>query len=448
MPREPGARPLPRLRSRRVTMSGDGSRLIKNFGASEGPGGGHWIIWLCASRLAVSISFMMYAGSLPRLTNVWHMTAAEAGLIQSAFNVSYAVSLVTTGWLSDRLGARRVFLWSTWLTAGAGLLVATAAHSFESGLLLFVLFGSFHGGTYTPPMILIAQRVAPSRRGLAIGLFLAGASLGYAVSIALSSTLSSTISYRAAFLLCGAAPTVAALAAWIATRCIPPMNSECRPHANVRSRPERRRASILLTFGYTAHCWELLGMWAWMPAFLVSSLAASASVGASMQGIWTGIAIHISGCISAFTMGHASDRIGRRAVLVTLGLIGATCSLSIGWFSQASPGLVLLFAAVYGFSALGDSPVLSTAITEAVEPHVLGSALAIRSILGFGAGGLAPLAFGAARDLAPIGYGWIAGFSCLGAGGLLAAVFAFALPRNRLKGQPVGLVNPLEVEGR
>ncbi len=429
-------------------MSGGGLWLLENFGPAEGLGGGYWIVWLCASRLAVSISFMMYAGSLPRLTNVWHMTAAEAGLIQSAFNVSYAVSLVATGWLSDRLGARRVFLWSTWLTAGAGLLVATAAHSFESGLLLFALFGSFHGGTYTPPMMLIAQRVTPLRRGLAIGLFLSGASLGYAGSIALSSTLSSTISYRAAFLLCGMAPTVAALAAWVGTRGIPSVASGRRAPVSVRAQPESRWASTLLTFGYTAHCWELLGMWAWMPAFLVSSLAASTGAGALMQGIWIGIAIHISGCISAFTMGHASDRIGRRAVLVALALVGATCSLSIGWFSQASPGLVLLFAAVYGFSALGDSPVLSTAITEAVEPHVLGTALAIRSILGFGAGGLAPLAFGAARDLVPAGYGWIAGFSCLGAGGLLAAVFAFALPRNRSQGQRVAAVSPLEVDGR
>jgi MFS family permease len=165
-----------------------------------------------------------------------------------------------------------------------------------------------------------------------------------------------------------------------------------------------------------------------------------------MQGVWTGIAIHISGCISAFTMGHASDRIGRRVVLVALGLVGATCSLSIGWFSQASPGVILLFAAIYGFSALGDSPVLSTAITEAVEPHVLGTALAIRSILGFGAGGLAPLTFGAARDLLPGGYGWVAGFSCLGAGGLLAAFFAFALPKSSPQAQPVALYCPKEVE--
>ena len=37
-------------------------------------------------------------------------------------------------------------------------------------------------------------------------------------------------------------------------------------------------------------------------------------------------------------------------------------------------------------SALGDSSVYSTGITETVKPDRLGSALAVRSLLGFGAG--------------------------------------------------------------
>ena len=67
-----------------------------------------WLTWLCTSRIAVSIAFMMYAGALPQLIQAWAMSAAQAGFIQTAFNVSYAVSLVATGWLSDKLGAQRV----------------------------------------------------------------------------------------------------------------------------------------------------------------------------------------------------------------------------------------------------------------------------------------------------------------------------------------------------
>src|SRR2546429_2770404 len=42
---------------------------------------------------------------------------------------------------------------------------------------------------------------------------------------------------------------------------------------------------------------------------------------------------------------------------------------------------IVAVGAVYGFTALGDSPVLSTALTEAVDPAHLGAALALRSFL-------------------------------------------------------------------
>jgi len=377
---------------------------------------------------------MMYAGSLPELIKAWNMSAAEAGFVQTAFNVSYAVSLVLTGWLSDRLGARRVFLWSSGFTAVAGILVATLARSFESGAILFALCGLFQGGTYTPSIMLVAQGVPPERRGLSIGLLLAGASLGYAGSIAIATATSSIANYQAAFIICGSAPTLGAIAAWMGTRKSPNFIARHQTGIAFSSRSPERRTSSLLTLGYTAHCWELLGMWAWMPAFLLSSLATSSVAGVLAQGVWIGIAIHVSGCVSAFTMGHASDRFGRRFVLIALGLFGAICSLSIGWLGQAPSIFLLALAALYGFAALGDSPVLSTAITEAVSPKVLGSALAIRSILGFGAGGLAPLAFGAMRDTAPAGLGWIAAFSSLGVGGMLAALFAVFLPRLKAAG--------------
>ena len=91
--------------------------------------------------------------------------------------------------------------------------------------------------------------------------------------------------------------------------------------------------------------------------------------------------------------------------------------------------------ALYGFTALGDSPVLSTAFTEAVRPAYLGSGLALRSLLGFGAGAIAPLVFGAVLDATnapgatPTTWGWA--FVTLGLGGAAAAWCAWDLARAR-----------------
>lgn len=388
---------------------------------------------------------MMYAGALPELMSEWRMTAAQAGSVQTTFNVAYAISLVLTGWLSDRLGARRVFIWSSACTAIVGLLVATFARSFESGLLLFTVFGLCQGGTYTPSIMLIAQGVPSERRGFAIGLLLAGASFGYASSIAIATAAGTSIGYETAFAICGTAPVVALIAGWLGARERPNLIARNHAMGAVPAGQPPRRTSVYLTLGYTAHCWELLGMWAWVPTFLVAALAGSMLSGALAQGVWIGITLHLSGCIAALTMGHASDRFGRRSVLIALALMGSAFSLLMGWLEGAPAIVLLAMTALYGFAVLGDSPVLSTAISEAVPPNVLGTALAVRSILGFGAGGLAPLAFGAVRDAAPAGLGWILAFSCLGAGGLLAALFAMLLPGF---GKPVKSTNDASGGGR
>lgn len=389
-----------------------------------------WLILLCASRFGSSLAFMVYAGALPPTMRAWGMSGGEAGGIQAAFNIGYALSLVLSSWFADSLGAKRVFLWSSWASALAGLAFAVLARDSASGLMLFALLGMTQGGTYAPSIMLVAQGVPAERRGAAVGWLLGAGSLGYFASIALAAGLSERFGYEAAFIACGLGPLLAVLVAAPGLRGRPNRIAAARARAfrgAFRFLADRR--SVLLTAGYTTHCWELLGMWAWLPAFLTATL--SGAGGAGMQGLWIAGAIHLSGFLSSLTMGRASDRLGRRAVLVAMGGLGAVCSLTIGWMETLPVWMILPVAALYGFSALGDSPVLSTAMTESVEPGSLGAALAVRSILGFGAGGVAPLAVGLTLDGAGSGAGWGWGFALLGVGGGLAAVCAALLPADR-----------------
>ena len=77
---------------------------------------------------------------------------------------------------------------------------------------------------------------------------------------------------------------------------------------------------------------------------------------------------------------------------------------------------------------LGDSPVLTTAISEAVRPGYLGAVLAWRGLAGFGAGAIAPLAFGMVLDTSA-SWGWA--FVMLGLGGALALACALLLGKHR-----------------
>ncbi len=98
--------------------------------------------------------------------------------------------------------------------------------------------------------------------------------------------------------------------------------------------------------------------------------------------------------------------------------------------------MVSFLVVMYAAFCLGDSPVLSTALAESVEPAYLGAMLALRSLVGFIAAAIAPLAAGWAFDLLRADgvsepFVWGIGFMTLGIGGLLATIFALQYPNDR-----------------
>jgi MFS family permease len=393
-------------------------------------------LFLCVSRFGTSVATMVYAGSLPILLSAWKMTAAQAGSIQSAYNIAYAFSLLVASWLADRIGAKTVFLFSAWGSAAAFVAFAAGARSYESALLLNIIVAVTQGGTYTPSIMLVADEFRPERRGFAIGAIQAGASLGYLVSIMLSVSASSRWSYEWAFYAGAAGPIIGAVAGWLALRDtgnVVHSRSVGTPMDDGIVQALLTRSSVLLTLGYTAHAWELLGMWAWAPTFLTAAFRNAGADSAAM-GLWIALTIHLSGVCATLAMGEASDHWGRRNVLIATALSGALLSLSFGWLIDFPLVVLLTIAFAYGFAILGDSGVLSTAMTEAIQPRYLGTLLALRSILGFGAGAVSPLAFGWILDATngagelPHVWGWA--FMLLGAGGAIATICATLLPQS------------------
>src|SRR5215510_6474955 len=99
----------------------------------------HYVPLLAFSRFGAGVATMVYAGTLPFLLQEWGMSGVEAGSVQSAFNLSYAISLLVCSWASDRVGPRKIFVAANWLTAALLVACALFARSYQSGLILFGL---------------------------------------------------------------------------------------------------------------------------------------------------------------------------------------------------------------------------------------------------------------------------------------------------------------------
>lgn len=394
-----------------------------------------WLAALCLSRTLIAFNFIVYAACLPVLQREWAMSATAAGSIAAAFQLGYGGSLLVASWLADRIGARNVFRVSALASIVAIVLFAWLARSYATGLVLYALVAVAQGGTYTTAIMLVADRYERQRRGTAMGWFLGASSLGYAAALLLIGMALPFGGYPLAFWLTAVATVLGCALALALLRATPNKIHPRPDRAPFAAAVLRNRQALLLIGGYTAHSWELLGMWAWTPAFLAAALAMSGAgaLTAAEFGAYLTAGLHLTGLVSSWSMGFLSDRLGRRAVLVAMAATSAACSLLFGWTVAWPIGLIVALGAVYSFSAIGDSSVLSTATTESVDPAHLGATLALRSMTGFGAGAIAPLAFGAVldatnvADTAPTLWGWA--FVTLGLGGIVATACALALRR-------------------
>lgn len=283
------------------------------------------------------------------------------------------------------------------------------------------LLGLAQGATYTPAIILVSINAPPDRKASAVGWVLAGMSAGYVLSIVLANAMLATADYRLAFAVTAGVAIVGSALSIAAIRNARDQVVQTDLGKTSSDRPWKRQAR-LLTLGYIGHTWELFGAWAWIPAFLTASLLAQGRMTGVEVGLWIAVTLHVSGL-----SGYAADRFGAKPVLVGFALVGAACSLAVGWLNELNVALLLALVGLYGFAIIGDSSVLSSAMTDAVPASQLGRALGVRSILGVGAGSVSPIAFGMALDMTPASVSWGLAFCTLAFGGALAFACAIAL---------------------
>lgn len=393
------------------------------------------VLAIFIARVFLFLPFMTVAGCIPVLMEEWGMGAAKVSSIVSGFYFAYAFSLLGFSWLGDHIGAKRSVLLSAWATAVSCASFGIFARDYISSLILYILIGLCQGGVYTPLIMLFRQNAHSERLGSAIGWLIASTSIGYAASIALTGLSLGLSGWRLAFLATGLPPAIGAVILLAAIKPLPNIIHSRMPDSGLWPQLRQNYSARQLVSAYTSHNWELVGMWTWAPALVAASFVFSGETTiAATQWSANFIAVmHLAGAFAAYSMGRLSDRIGRRTVLIWVSAIAAALSFSIGWLVGMTPYLIATLIVIYSFFAIGDSPVLSTALAERVEPASLGAVLAARSVTGFMAGAISPVVVGWVIDALSAAHVsgatiWGLAFATLGLGGLFAAYFALRLP--------------------
>lgn len=383
--------------------------------------------------------FTAWSAVLPLLQTDWALSSWQAGMVQSAYHVGFLISLFAVGFLSDRHGARRIYLLTSMAAVVSGLLFALFADGFASALLLYGLTGLCSGGSYTPGLAIVAQQVR-ERQGRALGYYLAAASLGYAIGLLIASVMIPLAGWRGAFIVTACCPLVGMVLGFRALRAVPNIvHSTPDGHNNRRRLLEvvRNKPAMLSIWGYSFHAWELLGLWAWLPAFLAAAAIAGGTVGtqATSLGATLTALTYLAAVVGSVLGGSLSDRLGRTTVTLLMSVASLACSFSFGWMIGLPMALLVAVAIFYNVTGVADSSIHSTTLTELIDPRYLGAAYSLRSLLGFGAGAVSPWVFGLMLDWGRSGNGlpdhvvWGLAWSTLGLGGLLGPVAIWRLRR-------------------
>ena len=405
-----------------------------------------WLLLLCLAQIFIMLVFINYSAVLPLLKQEWGMSNTQAGTIFSVYQLGYIASGVILSALTDRYNTRTIFIASALWSATANILFALFAHDYASGMLLRGLTGIGMGGTYMPGLKLVAERFPSAERGKAVGVYVGALLLGGSLSLALTGGVAALAGWRAAFVACSLGVFAGILIALAAFKGYQP-----RHHAAVEQGFRREivtnRPALLMICGYGAHMWEMYGMRSWLaPFFTAALIGRGLASGAATGWAAVGAAVVVGvGAISTAITGTLSDRLGRTRTITLIMLASACSSFIFGWLINLHPVLIFLFALVYGYLTVAESPVFSTGLTELVAPAYLGTAMGLQSLVGYSLAMISPTVFGWALDLCSdwrplpgITVDWGIAFATAGAGALAGPVFMRMLRKspesNRMAG--------------
>lgn len=365
---------------------------------------------------------------LPLTRADWGLSAKEAGLIQSGFHLGYLTSLFIVGFVADHYGARRAYITTGVAACASPWAFVLFADGFWSAFWLHALSGLCQGGTYTPALALINDNVERTQRGRAMGFLIAGSSAGYAICLGIAGLALQFTGWRGALAVVACLPLVSWIAGVLVLRETPNV-VHARPAGEslLAALPAvwSNRKGMLSIWGYTFHNWELLGLWAWLPAFLTAALLLQGhSTESALMFAGLTYLANIAGSIIGGTM---ADRWGRIPTILTWSCVSLALSFSIGWLIAAPIALVVALACLHNFAGIADSSTHSTVLAESVPAHYLGVAYAVRSVVGFGAGVVSPVVFGWALDAS--GGSWGVAWVTLGIGAMLGPVMTWRLRR-------------------
>lgn len=350
------------------------------------------LAWILANadRVAMSVSIVP-------ISQDFNLDASKAGLLLSAFYVSYALMQLAAGWLGDRLGSRVVLVFSvacwsvfTGLTGMATTFVALFA--------IRVLFGIGEGGFSPASSVAVAEAFPKNERARAKSLLLGASFLGSAIGSSAIAALIHSHGWRYAYHVFGVIGIGVAVVVWLAIKPVPrnPSSSGKPSFRKLFASPVLRKTMVIFFFANIVY----VALISWMPAFLIKTR--------HIDILHAGLASSVPYLIafgSLNVVGWMLDKVGRgrERQFMVWGGIAMLIFLASMALAESLPALLTLWT----LSLVGYTVVYGTVFAiplKHIQEASIGTAAGIINFGGQVAASIAPAMVGFLVDLTPGSY--------------------------------------------
>jgi MFS family permease len=348
-------------------------------------------------------------------------TREQVSLMATAFLFAMGIVNPLVGWLLDRIPARIPMSIGA-IAAGAAFLAASRIHSLEALVVCYAIIGLGVGASTVTPGLIVAANWFSDRRGLAIGITIAGAGLGGCVLPPLVSHLIATSGWRATLVCIGVPMFVLALPLIVLIIRTRPEGAEGEEQAGALSGLELGPALRSLPFwllvamqlGFVV---AFAGVYFHMVPFLIGA-GYSAQTAAFIFGAQA--AVSLPGYL---VLGTMADRFGAKPVLAASLLIQAASMLlllTIAWH-HFTVGLTVIFVITYGLTVGSGTALGAVLLAEALGLRSYGTLSGIIGLIATVGSAAGPVVAGRIYDTTA---SYSAAFELCAALMLAAAVFA------------------------
>jgi len=355
------------------------------------------------------------------LMPAWQLSAAQAGLMASAYAFGYMLAVPVLTPLTDHFDARGILLIGSAVSGLATIAFGLFANGLLSASLIWAVAGAGFGGAYMPGLKALTDRLPPGDMSRSVTLYTSSFSVGVGLSFLISQLVADFYGWRIAFFVTGVAP----LGMVIVCLLLAPFKPKSSPGHPLDFRPVfRNRTALGYIFGYGAHCFELYGMRTWIVAFW-TFVAARDGGGVLLGPVAVSVLVTLLSLPASVLGNEAAIRFGRRRAITVIMFASATVAIVIGFTATLSPLLLLPLVLLYGLTVPGDSGSLTAGMSQSAVPANRGATMALHSTVGFGSSALGAWGTGVALDAAggpANGTGWLAAFSLLAAGILVGPI--------------------------